>query len=276
MAAPAEDAPDYSSPTVYDQSVVPRYAQRFVDLLLRVVELPQRSHVVDLACRTGHLALELLERMPDGRIVALDADERYVDMLRARAARDLGRRLFPAVHGTDTLPFDDGTFSLAVCNLVDRVSTDRSALLSETARVLRPGGQIVLTQPMQGSFVEVIDLLREVALKYDMPRVAARVDEYVASLPSAAQWRDELTAFGFDWIAIEQSQFELVFSRNQSLLSDPAVVACAAPEWQWCASAANEPEQVLYRLQDAIELYFDDHDFELSVVAGCVSARRAT
>ena len=59
----------------------------------------------------------------------------------------LGRRIFDVRDGR--LPFDDGTFDLAVSNTVFEHVEDLESALDEVHRVLRPGGRLVTFFPSQ-------------------------------------------------------------------------------------------------------------------------------
>lgn len=259
----------------YDGIVWPRYARVFGELVLRAVALPQNAAVLDVACRTGVLSDEILRAMPDATVMALDADDAFLDAARARSADEDGRRLFVArqddlVH----LAFSEGAFTNLVGSLVDRATNDRQALFAEARRVLRPGGQIVLSQPLRGSFLELLDMLREVATKYDINALTERVEQYAQSLPSAEQWAREAEEHGFIDAAVDDDSLVLGYTSGAEVLGDPALHMATLPECQWCAEAAPDPVAVLYQVQHAIDTYFRGRVFELTVHAGCLSARR--
>jgi SAM-dependent methyltransferase len=259
----------------YDGIVWPRYARVFGELVLRATALPPSAAVLDLTCRTGIVAADVLRAMPDATVMGLDSDEAFLDAARARNADDDGRRLFVGrqddlVH----LAFSDGAFSNVLASLVDRATNDRQTLFSECSRVLRPGGQIVLSQPLRGSFMELLDMLREVATKYDINALTERVDQYAQSLPSAEQWAREAEEHGFVDVAVDEDSLVLGYTSGAEVLGDPALHHAALPECQWCAEAAPDPMAVLYQVQHAIDTYYRGRVFELTVHAGCLSARR--
>lgn len=266
--------PGFETVMAYDAAFVPRYAQRFGERMLAALTLPARANVLDVACRTGYPAVTLLDLSPDGRVIAVDADNRYLEIARARAGSDLGKRIF-FKHGNPTdLRFSDEVFTNVVGNLVDRVSANRGAIFSEARRVLRPGGQVAVTLPLRGSFIEVVDLLREVALRLDLARVTERVEQYVQSLPTAETFRAELETRGFEKVQVEAWEFTLPYANGSELFSDPVTQHAALAEWRWCAEGAGDPEPVLAEVRRAVDLYFEGRRFELTVQAGCATALR--
>ncbi|MDP3274439.1 MAG: methyltransferase domain-containing protein [Deltaproteobacteria bacterium] len=259
----------------YDGIVWPRYARVFGEQCVRALALPRQASVLDLACRTGYLSSQILSMMHDATVMALDHDDEFLEAARLRRPDDDGRRLFVGrqdelVH----LAFSDEAFSNVVGSLVDRATNDRQSLLLECARVLRPGGQLVLSQPLQGSFIELLDMMREVGTKYDINELIARVDQYAQSLPTAEQWSREAEELGFVSAVVDDDSLVLGYTSGAAVLGDPALHIATLPECQWCAEAAPDPNAVLYQVQHAIDVYFRGRVFELTVHAGCLSARK--
>lgn len=255
----------------FEAAVVPRYAQFFGDMLLRNMQLQEGADLLDLCCRTGYPTSALLPNLRRGRIVALDSDDSFLSVAREHLGEEVGRRVFLARSQGDHLAFADRTFTHVLGNLIDRSTSDRGALLLECARVLRSSGQLLLTMPLRGSFQEVIDMLFEVALKWDLGALRERVEQYERSLPTAQEWQEEAEAMGFEHVGLEEQAFTIGFESGDALFADPVVYAAALPEWQWCADAGPAVE-ILGRVRDAIDTYFRGIPFELTVVAGCLSA----
>jgi ubiquinone/menaquinone biosynthesis C-methylase UbiE len=258
----------------YDAAFVPRFAQRFGERLLLALDLPARANVLDLVCRTGYPAVQVLDRVRDGRVIALDQDGRFLELARARAGTDLGRRIFFKQGSPTSLGFSDDIFTNVIGNLIDRVTADRAAVLTESARVLRPGGQLALTLPLRGSFIEVVDLLREVALRHDLARLSERVDQYANAMPTVESLRGELEDRGFERVSVDAWEFSLEYASSGDLLGDPLVQAAALSEWRACAEATDRPDDVFAELRRCIDTYFQGRRFMLSVVGGCATGHR--
>ncbi len=261
----------FEAALAYDGVVVPRYARHFGERLLAHLRLGPRASVLDLACRTGYPATQVLQLAPDCRVIALDRDARFLELARARAGSELGRRIFFKTGAATELRFGAEVFSHAVCNLLDRVTVDRAAVLGEVWRVLVPGGQTVVTLAAQGSFAEPLDMLREVATRWDLARLAERVEQYAATLPSPAQVQAEFAAAGFQHVTVEPFAFELDYASSYALFSDPVIDVAALAEWRWCAEAAPDPDAVLATVRAAFDTYFESRGFRVAV-AGCVAS----
>ncbi len=101
--------------------------------------------VLDVATGTGRLPLALLEQLDfQGRVVALDLSRKML----AGAAPKLapyGNRAALLHLRAERLPFLNNTFDLVTCLEALEFMMDPRAVLRELARVLRPGGLLVLT-----------------------------------------------------------------------------------------------------------------------------------
>ena len=115
---------------------------------VRSLGLAPGSVVLDLACGTGDLCIELFRQ----RMTPVGVD-RSAGML--HAARGRSSRPAPLVRGDGlALPFRSGSLDGVVCGFALRNFAALPPMLSECARVLRPGGRMALlevdapTQPL--------------------------------------------------------------------------------------------------------------------------------
>jgi SAM-dependent methyltransferase len=274
MGDDAAEARALARVLAYDAAFVPRYAQRFGARLLGALKLTPRANVLDLGCRTGYPCVDLLDLAPDLRVMAIDPDAQHLELARARAGAALGRRIFFKQDPPCPLRFGDEVFTHVVGNLVTDLGAPRGALLADCARVLQRGGQLAFTLGLRGSFAEAADLLREVALGGDLPWVSERVESYALSHPTEQELRAELEALGFRDVLVESWEFTLRYGSSEALFGDPVIEVAALPAWRWCAEGAADPDAVLRALRTAVDTYFQGIELELTVVGGCVSARR--
>jgi SAM-dependent methyltransferase len=116
--------------------------------IAQLMGLASDSHVLDVACGTGGPSLALVERT-GCRLTGLDLEAAAIAYAQTQAAaRGLGdRATFVRLDCGASLPFADGSFDGVLC--IDAIShlPDRFGTLSEWARLLRPGGRLVFTDP---------------------------------------------------------------------------------------------------------------------------------
>lgn len=104
--------------------------------------MPMHGRVLDVGCGYGRLSMALLRGRPDIRLTGLDASIHY--------SRMYGDLMGPAVCADMArLPFADAAFDgvMAVTSLMYAPLGDRGEVLRELARVMTPGGHLLLLDP---------------------------------------------------------------------------------------------------------------------------------
>jgi demethylmenaquinone methyltransferase / 2-methoxy-6-polyprenyl-1,4-benzoquinol methylase len=107
------------------------------------------ARVLDIATGTGDLAIELARRVaPDGEVVGSDFAEGMLDRARAKVAAREPMAVSPRFEWADAmqLPYDEGSFDAATVGFGARNFEDLARGLSEMARVVRPGGRVVVLE----------------------------------------------------------------------------------------------------------------------------------
>ena len=105
--------------------------------------------VLDVATGTGDLALELAARVaPGGEVVGSDFSERMLELARSKASKQtpgLAALRFEAGNALK-LPYADDKFDAATVGFGARNFADLEQGLREMARVVRPGGRVVVLE----------------------------------------------------------------------------------------------------------------------------------
>src|SRR5262249_33792701 len=145
----------------------------------------------------------------------------------------------------------------------------RAAVIEELARLLAPRGQALLAMPLRGSFIEISDLLREYALKHEAHELGKLVEEAAALRPSVEVLGAELEEAGFQYVDVEVRTATLRFNGGREFLEDPVTRLVLLPELRASLGApALSPsalERPLAYVRDAIDRYFSEDPFELTV-----------
>lgn len=154
----------------------------------RRVAIPEP--VLDLGCGDGHFA-----QMAFGRPLLTGVDPWWGPLQKAR--RGGAYRLNVQALG-DALPFPDGAFATVISNSVLEHIEEVEPVLAEAARVLRPGGRLVVTMPSH-LFTEYLGgaaLLRPLGMDDVYRRFFNFISRHAHTDPPE-RWAERLGAAGF-------------------------------------------------------------------------------
>ena len=138
--------------------------------------LPQAQSVLDVGCGTGRLLRHARPCFPTAELVGVDLAGRMVATAMAMTPTELAVRY---VHArAERLPFANGVFELAFATLSLRHWTNLPAGIAELARVLTPGGVVVLADVFssdrrRGSAVHVLRRRRHNLVPAELDTVLA-------------------------------------------------------------------------------------------------------
>jgi len=115
-----------------------RWRERAADM----AALSPGDRALDVATGTGDLAIELSRRVgPEGEVVGSDFSEGMLELARQKAPE------LRFEHGNAlALPYDDDEFDAATVGFGARNFSDLPQGLREMARVVRPGGRVVILE----------------------------------------------------------------------------------------------------------------------------------
>ena len=118
--------------------------------------MPDDGTVLDLACGTCDLALEVLRQRPKARVVGADLSRVMLGLARKKVAQRLDGRSAAAANAAgplslvnapaEALPFADASFDAVTIAFGIRNVPDFRAGLGEMLRVLRPGGRACILE----------------------------------------------------------------------------------------------------------------------------------
>lgn len=286
MVAGASDTSIASSPArrlgpedfaIFETFVVPRYLSMFAERMLEMLVKGSDARVCHVHCRTGHPDRTLLERLPGAHVFGCDASEHAIELARAKAAiiqrRSPGSAFDYRVVDTLPLPFPAGAFSHAYSLHPLCAPSERKRLIEELARLVAPRGQALLAMPLRGSFVELADLLREYALKFERTDLTNAIEAAVQLRPTEDIMARELESVGFEFVEVDVRPRTLKFENGRAVFEDPTTRLLLLPEFELNLAQGELAEPFDY-VRETIDKYWSDGSFELSVNVGVVAGRR--
>jgi ubiquinone/menaquinone biosynthesis C-methylase UbiE len=262
---------------VYDEEILPLWSMRFGKMLLRHIEtLPPKAMVLDVGCGTGYPSLEILRKLDEGsRIIAIDCASEMLNVARKKAADLSGRRIFfRTEHVKPKLSFAADVYDLVVANDSLWEIDEPMAAVADFARVCKPGGLVLVTLPLKGSWAEFYDIYREVLTKHDQHEILRKLEEEARHYPEpddAVAW---LERAGLTEVGIETEEFELLFRSSREFFFAPVVEFGPLPAWKEVAGKGETMQEIFWHIKEAIDAYFGDRAFSVTIKAGCLRGRK--
>jgi arsenite methyltransferase len=157
-----------------------------------VADLSEGETVLDLGSGAGADVLISARRVaPTGKAIGLDMTNEMLELARANAA-EAGVENVEFVKGyLEEMPLPEGSVDVVISNCVINLSADKPKVISEAARVLRPGGRFAVSDV-------IADADMDDAAKADM----AAWTGCVAGALTESEFRAMLGDAGFDEIEI--------------------------------------------------------------------------
>ena len=185
--------------STYDRIADPMF--RWGVVVVGWLDLEGRERVLDAGCGSGRVTEVLLDRLPRGRVVALDGSPSMLEEARQRLARFGERVEYVLADLARPLPVAepvDAILSTATFHWV----RDHDVLFANLAAVLRPGGQLAAQCGGAGNLATVTAALRELD-----------VDPFTSkTFPSPEETEERLRRTGFEdvscWLHEEPTRFD--------------------------------------------------------------------
>ena len=192
---------------------------------LGLAALAPGEKVLDLGSGSGtDIFCAAVQVGPSGRAVGVDFTREQV----AKAARLRDRDGFEQVHFVeaciDELPFTDAMFDAVISNGVINLSVVKNRVFAEAARVLRPGGRLV-----------VADIVSGQPLKEKTRRNVELWAACIAGAIPRNNYIDTIAAAGFD---VQQAR-----RNDYRFISDRALDACSTYEVESVSLVATKAAQ---------------------------------
>ena len=258
---------------IFETFVVPRYLTAFGDLAVEMLAEGQDAQVAHLLCRTGFPDVAIAGKLRGAHIYGCDPSPHAVELARLKAAMVPDMFADYRVADSVPVPLPAAAFSHALTLHPALRAAERVLLLRECARLLAPHGQALIAVPMRGSFQEVFDLLREFALKNEAVDVTQAVEHASTARPTMEVLGAELEESGFHYVDVELRNAVHEFQSGRAFFEDPIARLVVLPELR-ASLAVDDVDRALSYVREAIDKYWSEGTFPLTLNVGCASGRR--
>ncbi|MEC9441918.1 MAG: class I SAM-dependent methyltransferase [Myxococcota bacterium] len=250
------------------------WTEPLVGAYLDEFPVAKSSTVLVAEARCGYIPSKWVHRLSEStRIIALDPSRSMLDQARQRIDEDLQRRIFFVPQRINKLSYADGVFKGAVC--LNGVSTRLQLQegLSELARVVEPGGKLLLAVPTMESFPEMYDMFDEALRAHKLDDVASRLLDLRETFLRENVLLSTARELGLHDLSIGTASWEVAFDSGRDVLMSPLLHETFFSQWIGAIRSADR-EYVLRYIADAIDTYFHERTFTTSVQAACLICTR--
>lgn len=229
MSAPDKSAQRISS--MFD-SIAPRYDllnhvlsvgldRRWRNQAVDALALPAGARVLDLCTGTADLALAAAARIPGARVLGVDFSSEMLRRGLVKVRRGDHRQAIHLVRGdASRIPARTGSADAVTIGFGIRNVAEPEKALLDIARVLRPGGRLVILEFGEPRIPGIRTVYRWY-FRYLLPRVGRLVSKHdsaysylpasVGAFPSPAEFARRIAAAGFSPVQAVPLTFGIVY-----------------------------------------------------------------
>jgi SAM-dependent methyltransferase len=259
---------------LYEEQVFPLIGQRLVEHLLAGVTAKPQAQLLQLRCGLGGAFSDLLERMdPSCRVVDLEASPVLAERARL-AAQQFGSRVLVRPQAPGPLPFEAASFDMVLANVPLSDLARPEEFLDDLFRVARPGAEVRVATLLRGTWMEFIDVYRDVLVRLSREDALASLRGYAASFPEAGTVAHHLEHAGFVEAQGRREHWELMFRSAREFFYAPVIELGPLPRWKQIAGKGAEVQDTFLAVKQAIDTYFAGQPFSVSIEAGVFTAKK--
>jgi ubiquinone/menaquinone biosynthesis C-methylase UbiE len=265
---------------LYDSLIVPQWSVPFGRLLLSVfLTLPRDEgyQVLDVACGTGYPTLELARFLgQDCDLAGIDVWEEAIQLARRKAGEEWLRNVTFLVADVHESGLPERNFDALTCNLGLASFADRPAALGAMWRLLRPGGQFLLTLPLQSAMREFLDTYYLTLRDLGLGDYLRALGQLIANRPTVEETHKMVERAGFEVKRLTSDNFVLRFPSPRAFLISPLVQTTFMVNWRAIIPDLTVRRLVFNEVERRLTARAQANGGELTmtVPALCVSATR--
>jgi len=268
---------DFNDPLIV--SVIddlPLWSAPFGMRLLDTVIMREHVRVLDVGSGTGFPMIELAQRL--GRtckVLGIDPWREAIDRIEFKISKwNIGN--IGMIEGVaEDMPFDDGYFDLIISNNGFNNVEDQERAFAESARVSKPGAQIVFTQNLPGTMLEFYRVFEKVLAERGMDRRIEKMKEHIFEKRKPLSYIENLLkSAGLNIVNVHEDSFDLRYTDGSAMLNHFVTKLAFLPEWRLVVQGENEASIFESIEEELNAVSRTNGEFVMSVPWVCIDCRR--
>ena len=235
------------------------WTSRFTELVDKHLKFSDEENLLYVNAGTGNHCFAIREKMDKKTAVVATCENEEI----LKIAKDKALAVKSDVDFSTTR-FENDSFDAVLTDASFVRPSELSKLVSESERLAKSGGKIVVVFPAAGSFGEIFSLLWEVLFNEDLGEHGAVTEQMIKDLPTV--WRAEEIGEAVGLINIETHTSKEVFEyeNGEAFVASPLVADFLLPAWL-DSLAEKEKERVTESLAQLIDAEDGSLSFRFSV-----------
>jgi len=260
-----------SAPEVYERELVPAVFGPWAPILIELADPKPGERVIDIACGTGIVARIVAAKVrPGGAVAGVDLNPGMLNVARSFNTTVGAASVQWREASADKLPFPDGSFDVAYCQLGLQFFADRPAALREMRRVLSTKGRVAVMvwcgiqeSPGFEAFAEM--------LERNISSAAAAIMRAPFGLSDANELSRLVADAGFQDVKVQRRVGVVAFPSVERFVLSYVAGSPLASHVSQASDAARETVTAGTKL--ALEKYVGDRGLSFPIAAHLLTAR---
>ncbi len=253
----------------------PTWSVPFGLKLLERVKYKHNINALDVGCGTGYPLLELAESLGgSSKVYGVDPWEKALDRVRQKMRARKIDNVELHCGRAESLPFDDMFFSLVVSNNGLNNVDDAEKSIEEINRVLKKGGQLIVTINLPGTMHEFYDVFKSVLKDHGLLEEVAKTENHILEKRKALiSWLKILRNAGFETTEVSEDKFRYHYSDGSAMLNHSFIKLAFLGPWKEIV-----PERMLQKIftetEETLNKLSRNKGLTLTIPFACIDCKK--
>jgi len=260
---------------LYDLYLVPGWCEFFDRMIEEEVRLPKEGRILDVACGSGGLAIDLALRGGEGReVVGIDVDPALIALAEGKAGIRQASRLQFLAGSLGTLPLERESFEVVIADFSLIPWRPAPCELRDLLPLARKDATLVLKLATRGSFDEFFSLYWEALYDLGLTDLSPRLEALIESRLTVAE--AERTAHEAGWRHVHSllRTERLEYPDAATFFSSPVIRTAFLDSWLAILPQSTTRHKVVDQLSRILDRERQGSPFDLSIKTTLLLAQK--